>query len=387
MRFFVDENIPYSDETFGLVGEVVRGDGRRVSRASLAEIDALIVRSTTRVDAALLSQTSVKFVGSCTIGTDHIDQEYLHNENIAFAHAPGCNAQAVAEFVVAALLSTCATEGRRLQALTVGIVGVGNVGRRLWHLLKSLGVRCLLNDPPLAADAAGGERGSPDHWSDLETLISESDVISLHVPLITTGEHPTKGLLGARQIERLKSGAMIINTCRGGVVDEAALRTREDLVPLLDVWENEPTISLDMLQRTAIATPHIAGYSWLGKFQGTVMVYQALCRSLGVKEEGLTIDQPFKEVHVAKDYHHFEALLGAIVSQFYSVTADDQALRTALLKDEDHSKPQQVHPFDMLRKRYNTRLEWSQVALVGLDTLPETEVKRLLALGFKQAAG
>ncbi len=241
MKLVADENIPLVNEFFGHLGEIKRLPGRTLTAADVRDADALIVRSVTRVDRQLLEGSQVKFVGTCTIGVDHLDQAYLAERDIAWSSAPGCNANSVVEYVYAALahLDINWLHGR------FGIIGCGNVGGLLYRRLKAQGVDVCCYDPHL----------SPAQNPDLVSLdeVLACDLISMHTPLVNGGDHPSFHLLGAAQLAQLKPGAVLINAGRGAVIDNQALlsvlRARPDLRLVLDVWEPEPAISLDLLGR------------------------------------------------------------------------------------------------------------------------------------------
>ncbi|MDI5893163.1 4-phosphoerythronate dehydrogenase PdxB [Halomonas rhizosphaerae] len=286
MRIVVDANVPAADTCFGALGEVVRLPGREIDAAALQEADALVVRSITRVDEALLARAArLRFVGTCTIGTDHVDEGALAERGVAFASAPGCNAEAVVDYVLGSLATLAERQGWRLAERRVGIVGVGNVGGRLLERLTAMGIDCLACDPPrVAAEVTEGEGLAG--FVDLGTLIDECDVICLHTPLVTEGSHPTWHLLDAQRIAALAPGCVLLNAGRGDCVDGQALRQRlagqGDVTAVLDVWEHEPAIDSGLADLAAIATPHVAGYSLDGKLRGTQRIYRALARHVGL---------------------------------------------------------------------------------------------------------
>jgi len=286
MKLVVDANIPASEACFAEFGDVIRLPGREITARHLKDADALVVRSVTQVNQALLSDSPVRFVGTCTIGTDHIDTAYLKVREIAFASAPGCNAEAVVDYVLASLLTLAERQGWTLTQRCVGIVGVGNVGSRLQARLQALGVQVLACDPPRAA-----QEGSAG-FETLQTLISHCDVLCLHTPLVTDGPYRTRHLLGAAEIHALKPGGIVVNAGRGDCMDSAALAKgltqQADLTAVLDVWENEPDIDLHLHALAALATPHVAGYSLDGKLRGSLMIHHALAQHLG-RQSPLTL--------------------------------------------------------------------------------------------------
>ena len=281
MRILVDANVPAADACFAALGEVRRLPGREIAPADLRDVDALVVRSITRVDAALLAEARrLRFVGTCTIGTDHVDTRLLAERGIAFVSAPGCNAEAVVDHVLVSLLTVAERQGWRLAERRVGIVGAGNVGGRLLARLAAMGIDCLACDPPRA------EREGGDGLIALEALIEACDVLCLHTPLVREGPHATHHLLDAERIAALAPGTVVLNAGRGDCVDGQALRQRlagqGDIAAILDVWEDEPGIDAALRDLAEIATPHVAGYSLDGKLRGTHMIYRALCRAFGL---------------------------------------------------------------------------------------------------------
>lgn len=285
MRVIVDANIPAAERCFGELGEVVALPGRAINAAALAGADALIVRSITQVDAALLdaaerSGARLRFVGTCTIGTDHIDQAALAARNIDFASAPGCNAEAVVDYVLASLALLAEREGVELEQRRVGIVGAGNAGERVYRRLSALGIECRRCDPPRAAVESGTE------FYALDDLLSWAEVVCLHTPLVREGPHMTYHLLDAERIDALAPGTWLLNAGRGDCLEGTTLRERlaahGDLRVVLDVWEEEPGIDTALWRLCDIATPHIAGYSLDGKLRGTLQIYTAALRSFGL---------------------------------------------------------------------------------------------------------
>lgn len=351
MKIVADENIPLVEEFFNEVGEVVRLPGRHMHASDLQDADALLVRSVTRVNAELLGQSSVRFVGTCTIGLDHLDQDFLRLRDISYSSAPGCNATSVVEYVYAAL---CHLNVNWLP-LEVGIIGCGNVGGLLHRRLREQGVSCYCYDPFLT-----DEQNSD--LADLEKVLS-CDVISLHTPLTTSGPYPTHHLLGADELQQLKSGAVLLNCGRGSVIDNQALLTildkRPDLQVVLDVWEPEPNISLPLLQKVMIGTPHIAGYSYDGKLRGTEMIYQALCRHLNITARKALIDlvPPLaNNTLMARSLDGWSEVKN-IIAQVYDIAADDQNLRE-LSARAVAGTADLAQGFDLLRKHYPVRREF-----------------------------
>ncbi|APE31773.1 4-phosphoerythronate dehydrogenase [Halomonas aestuarii] len=300
MKIVVDANVPAAEACLGELGEVVRVPGREIEAATVRDADALVVRSITQVDASLIAEaraigSPLRFVGTCTIGTDHVDEQALADHGIGFSSAPGCNAEAVVDYVLASLSTLAERQGWRLAERRVGIVGVGNVGGRLLGRLTAMSIDCLACDPPrVEAESieAEGPEGLPG-FHDLDTLIDECDVLCLHTPLVREGPHATHHLLDAQRIAALAPGTVLLNAGRGDCVDGRALRQRlagqGDLTAVLDVWEHEPAIDAALADLAEIATPHVAGYSLDGKLRGTHQIYRALAHHVGLPAR-LTMD-------------------------------------------------------------------------------------------------
>ena len=328
MRIVADENIPLVADFFGRYGEVVLRQGRSISSSDLADADVLLVRSVTRVDGNLLAGSPVRFVGSATIGTDHIEMENLEKRGITFAHAPGSNAESVNEYVLAALITVAARKGVALRGCTVGIIGFGHIGRRLAARLRAFGCRILLNDPPLAEEAE--KEGRLHDFVSLEKLLTSSDIVSIHVPLTTSGPHRTRHLIDASRLKMISRGAWLVNTSRGGVVDSGALLNDIDRLGavVLDVWENEPNPDMRLVEKVEIATPHIAGYSYEGKVAGTRMLSDAFARFLGTKiasarhEVGRTMRLVPPDPRLPEMDWLYQA-----VSRMYPISEDDRRMR------------------------------------------------------------
>lgn len=377
MKIVADENIPSVAEAFASLGEVTLVQGRGLRAAQVRDADILLVRSVTRVDADLLAGSRVRFVGSATIGFDHVDREYLTARAIGFATAPGSNAISAAEYVVSALMILSRQQGFRLAGRTVGIIGCGNVGSRVQARLAALGMRCHVNDPPLR------ETGGDGDFVTLEAALA-CDVVTVHVPLELGGAHPTYHLIDAEALARLRPGAILLNTARGAVADNAALldalRRRDDLTAVLDVWEGEPAISLPLLELVALGTPHIAGYSLDGKLRGTDMIYRAACAYFS---EPVTWDvgrvlPPAAAIDLtAEAATGAEAMACAAVLGCYDARGDDEHLRRLF----ELAAAERPAYFDRLRKHYPVRREF---AATPLRHGPLTaEQQRLLAgVGF-----
>lgn len=370
MKILVDENMPYARELFARLGEVKAVPGRPIPVAELDDADALMVRSVTKVNGPLLDGKGIRFVGTATAGTDHVDQDYLHQAGIAFSAAPGCNAIAVVEYVFSALLMLAERDGFELTDRTVGIVGVGNVGGRLQKRLEALGVRTLLCDPPRA------DNGEPGDFQPLDKLVEEADILTFHTPLYKDGPYKTWHLADEALISRLKPGAILINACRGAVVDNAALLKCLDagqkLSTVLDVWEPEPDLNVALLDKVDIGTAHIAGYTLEGKARGTTQVFEAYSAFIG-KPQQIALDSLLPAPEFGRITLHGpldQPTLKRLVHLVYDVRRDDAPLRkVAGVAGE----------FDKLRKHYLERREWSSLFIQCDDA---AAAKLLSALGF-----
>ena len=359
-RIIADQNMPHVEAYFGHLGEVKLMAGREIDSQAIQGAEILLVRSVTQVNQSLLEGSSVRFVGSATAGTDHIDLEYLNRNNIQFAYAPGCNAEAVVQYA----LSVFSRLKPQWLESKVGIVGCGNVGGRLYQKLVALGVDCLVYDPFLSHSQI------PDLVSLKEVL--DCDIISLHTPLTTEGDFPTHYLFNQQVLNSLKPNTLLINAGRGAVIDNQALIERlkqsDGLQVALDVWESEPHINAELLDLVSLATPHIAGYSDEGKIRGTCMLYEALCASY-LNDE--SIQQPNTAINDTKvSLNGTEKALNQLLLECYNIDADDQRMRETL-KQGDIGQG-----FDKLRKTYPQRREYSHFNL-STDTPLSRQLKIL----------
>ncbi|MEH6471283.1 MAG: 4-phosphoerythronate dehydrogenase PdxB [Halopseudomonas sp.] len=383
MRIVADENIPLVEAFFGPLGEVVRLPGRSLRPEHLQQAELLLVRSVTQVNAELLAETPVKFVASATIGTDHVALEQLKQLGIGFSNAPGCNAESVVDYVLSALTNLAQQQRCTLADRKVGIVGVGNVGKRLQQRLQGLGIECLLCDPPRAEHAAETEC-----FVELTELLQQCDVFCLHTPLTKEGSHPSYHLFNAEVLNALPRGSWLINAGRGAVVDNQALasclRQRKDLRVVLDVWEPEPDIDIKLAPYLAFATPHIAGYSLEGRSRGTEMIYQSACQSLGITpscELAQLLPSPaIAQLDLSAAASTEADLIPRLVKLVYDLRRDHDALMRCV----------QQHPatiageFDLLRRHYPQRREFSSLMISGIGP-DSTLAKQLAGYGFSLA--
>lgn len=360
MKIVADENMPLVQELFGSFASVVPVAGRNINRNHLLDADVLLVRSITQVNPDLLQGSKVKFVGSATIGTDHIDQAYLSEQGIQFAYAPGCNAQAVAEYVLTAMAYWGAHRQKDLRQCSVGIIGAGNVGSKVAQVLQLLGIEYALNDPPLE------EKGDPRQFVSFQA-IQQCDIVTCHVPLTNQGQYVTHHLINQQFLSQMSSGSLLINSSRGPVLDNAAAlhckQAAQDIDCVLDVWENEPNVDMDLLNQSLIATPHIAGYSQEGKIRGTYQLYQAVCQWQSIEPEFALRDllpeapkwNPPAELSADTGFLHQN------LRRFYDIKNDDQRMRQQLGQVLEHSGTTIGEEFDNLRKNYPQRLEFLEL--------------------------
>ncbi len=280
LKVVADSKIPFLKGALEPVASVVYMPGSEISSSHLAHADALIVRTRTRCNESLLAGTRVRFIATATIGFDHIDRSYCQKAGVSWTNAPGCNSGSVQQYIASALCHIARRDRRPLASYTIGIVGVGHVGSRVERLARTLGMRVLLNDPPRE------EREGAEPFVSLSTILEQSDIVTLHVPLSLSGQHPTHHLANDDFFSRVRRGAWFINASRGEVVKTSALQRAIDTGSVggtvLDVWENEPELNLNLLQSVSIATPHIAGYSLDGKANGTAQSVQAVSRFFGL---------------------------------------------------------------------------------------------------------
>lgn len=362
--------MPHVEQLFGGLGDVTRFDGRKLSAKDLVDVDILLVRSVTQVNESLLKfAKKLKFVGSATIGKEHLDLDYLSCHKISYSTAPGCNATAVGEYVFIALLELAVKYGEPLTSKTVGIVGAGNTGTALAKCLQAYGVKVLLCDPLL--QQTNDER----EFHSFDSLLKQSDVISLHVPLTLDGLYPTLHLLNQDSLQKLTPNCWLINACRGAVIDNQALieikQQRPEIKLVLDVWEGEPTPVQELVSLAEIATPHIAGYSVEGKTRGTLMLYQTLMSSL-VKQQKqlnqLTANYYFSEVKLSHELDDYSLL--KLCRLVYDLRDDDRQFRKII---------KEIDGFDTMRKNHRHRRELSALTLVNEG---DFELDWLTKLGF-----
>ena len=364
ITILADDLIPFVSELFGDYGELILKPGAAIQRSDLMTANVLLTRSITQVNAALLKGTTIEFIGSATAGFDHIDHEWLANQPISWAYAPGANAVAVAEYVLHCVAFLYKKGLLSQGSLNAAVAGVGHVGKIVSSRLQQMGFSVFHNDPLRAIF----ER---EFISIPLEYLTEMDLICLHTPLTKTGNFPTYHLINDVLLKRLRPGCVLLNAGRGAVVDNQALLKQGHVVACLDVWENEPNINLDLLQKVAIGTPHIAGYSKVSKLRVSLMIYQAF-----LKHFQLTDAHRFKELQqlqekTAVDIYECHTIED-ILLKIYDPSKETQTLRESLINNEDR--------FENLRRRYPLRQEFSTIQLTPL---PDLKLKKTLQkLGF-----
>ena len=333
MKLMIDDAVWGFDQIFSEFGEVVTLPGRQISNESLQDCDALIVRSRTRVDEVLLRNSKIQFVGSTVAGLDHIDQPYLEDNAITLSSAQGCNSNAVAEYVISAIANLSHDYNFKLSGRTLGIIGVGNVGRRLDLKAKQLGIKTLLNDPPRES------REGSEHFVSLEEALG-ADIVTFHTPLTFSGIYSTHNLLNSHNFNHIKKDAIIINAARGGIINELIWEITPTKANIIDCWENEPNINPTLQKSAYWATPHIAGHSIDAKFMGSFMIYKDLCKYIK-KPLNDNIEHLINpELRIIRENNLHETL-----NSIYSFQADDKAI-------------QDISNFEDYRRNYPERYEW-----------------------------
>ena len=356
MKLIIDNKIPYIQGVFENVAEVIYLPGAKTTSEVVRDADAIITRTRTICNEDLLKGSSVKFIATATIGHDHIDTDYCRRAGIRWTNAPGCNSKSVEQYVASTLMVLAEKVLVNLKQSTIGIVGVGNVGSKVARIAELLGMKVLLNDPPRAR-AEG-----PEKFVNLQTILEEADIISLHVPLNMKGEDATFHMADEIFFSSLKKKPVLINSCRGEVVKtevvKRAVQEHKIKAFVCDCWENEPDIDLELLAMTTIATPHIAGYSKDGKAKGTQMSVQAVSRFFNLnlddwKPDG--IEHPAEPLIIidGKDLTD-EQIIAQAILHTYDIRQDDQLLRA---NSSDFEKQRGDYPVRREFSAYTVRLK------------------------------
>lgn len=373
MKIYYEDSLPYAAEFFAGLGDSQVFSHKDVNAELVADADVLLVRSTTKVNAALLdANKAIKYVGTATAGTNHLDKAYLQSRGLAVHSAAGCNAVAVAEYVLSALFVMAEKLDWQLTDKTVGIVGAGHVGTRLSEKLTALGIQYYLCDPPLA------DAGDSRDFVTMDTIM-QCDIISLHVPLIEGGKYNTEHMFDTSRIAQLREDQLLINACRGEVIDNRALLASfvagRKLNIVLDVWENEPDIDQALVPYIALATAHIAGHTVEGKARGTEMLYQQVCEQFGfdaTKKLSDYLPSPQPNCINLDEALEGQALLSALVLSVYDIRMDSAQFKSTI------AQPDQ---FRYIRKNYSIRREFAALS-VNTGNYPGSEA--IYALGFNR---
>ena len=375
MKIVVDKDIPFIKGALESKADVIYLSGSSITRKDVLDADALITRTRTRCDESLLGGTRVKFIASATIGFDHIDTKFCDKSGIRWTNAPGCNSSSVQQYIAAVLFHLSNKLEFELAGKTMGIVGVGNVGSKVASLCVTLGMKVLLNDPP--RERTEGSKG----FVSLDTIVKDADIVTLHVPLENNSQDKTFHLVDAKFLSKMRPEQILINSSRGEVVATEALATvlkaRELSACVLDVWENEPTINVDLMNLVDIATPHIAGYSADGKANGTTMSVRAVSRffRLGLDDwSPANVPLPAQtEIELDCAGLKRQKVACKLVSRTYDLLADDARLR---------SSPE---TFEQQRSKYPVRREFPVYTVKLLNA--GNDVRSMVGqLGFKLAA-
>lgn len=372
MKIVIDDKIPYIQGALEPFAEIIYLPGNKTTKEVVKDADAIITRTRTICNEALLSGSSVKIIASATIGYDHIDTDYCERAGIKWTNAPGCNAKSVEQYIASAIMVMAERKGWTLAGKTIGIVGVGNVGSKVATIAEIFGMRVLLNDPPRARTE--GEKG----FAGLEKILNESDIITLHVPLNPDGADATFHLADENLFSKMTRKPIFINSCRGEVVKTEALknaiRTGQISGAIVDCWENEPDLDLELLELVDLATPHIAGYSRDGKAKGTEMSVNAVSRFLGLNLKN------WKAFNVEKPANSEILIDGTdkTSQQIFSETI----LATYDIRDDDARLKANINTFEKQRGDYPVRREFPSYSVAGKFSNPKV-IDKLKRLGFR----
>lgn len=371
MKIIIDNKIPYIKGALEPFAEVVYLPGSETTPEVVKDADAIITRTRTICNEQLLKNSNVKYIATATIGFDHIDTDYCRDAGIEWTNAPGCNAESVNQYIASALFSWSMRKRITLSDLTIGIVGVGNVGSRVAKTCEILGMKVLLNDPPRER-AEGSEK-----FVSIQTIQQQADIISFHVPLNMQGADATFHIANENFLQNLDKKALIINSCRGEIVNTEAIYDAIEANDvsgfIADCWENEPEINLDLLNHTDYGTPHIAGYSKDGKANGTKMSVQAISKffNLGIDDwEPANVELPEStSIEINGEQRKAYSILAEAILSTYDIENDDENLKDS------------PHKFEQLRGDYPVRREFNTYT-VKAKNIDEITLKKLRRLGF-----
>ena len=372
MRIVADDKIPFLKGALEPYAEVVYIPGKQIKMEMLKDSDALLIRTRTICNENLLKGTSIRFIGTATIGFDHIDTDYCSKNKIIWTNAPGCNSSSVQQYIAAALFRISSEHHFNLKDKTLGIIGVGNVGSKVEKFARSVGMNVLLNDPPRAR--IEGKK----NFHSLNTVLSGSDILTVHVPLNIVGEDQTWHLFNEESFKKIKRGAWFLNSSRGEVSDTYSLKNALNSGMLsgavIDVWENEPNIDPELLQQAFIATPHIAGYSTDGKANGTSMVVNSLTKYFNLPSENWYPSDvpPPASPYISIDCNNKseEEIIREAVIHTYNIDKDNSMLRIS------------IQNFEKLRGDYPVRREFTSYT-INLKDGTEKVLQTMKSIGFR----
>ncbi|MCL4410103.1 MAG: 4-phosphoerythronate dehydrogenase [Gammaproteobacteria bacterium] len=368
LTIVIDDAVVEAERLFGALGKTIIVPGRDITQ-NAQKADALIIRSRTHISAQFLQQHSnIRFIGSTVVGLDHIDQTACTQAGVTLYTAQGCNARSVAEYVIVQIVAYALQQQRELSSLTLGIIGVGNVGKQLQQLANLLGIKLILNDPYRQ------QAESDFPHTALTKLLAQSDIISLHTPLTQKGEYPTFNLINRDTLAHIRANTLFINAARGDVVDESALIQRDDLHLITDCWSHEPHICNSLLAKSQLATPHIAGHAWDAKYRGGFMAAQALAHWSEQQPPNYAPNLSEHSSIFAAGNTPLEQL-NSILQQAYAFFLDDQILRNT-------PEAERAHTFEHYRRHYPLRREWTELSLIN-QSLTEKTYLWASGLGFK----
>ena len=365
LKIVADEKIPFLKGVIEPYASIKYMAGKEIDSKAIADANALLIRTRTKCTGHLLKDSGVKFIGTATIGFDHIDTRYCDTNDIRWANAPGCNSSSVQQYMVAALLRISHEFRFRLKDKTLGIIGAGNVGWKVEKAASILGMNVLVNDPP--RERREGEKG----FARIEKVLTESDILTFHVPLTVVGEDRTFHMINEKILKKVKRGTWLINTSRGEVADSTAVKQALESGRLagvvLDVWEHEPDIDHELMHRTFISTPHIAGYSTDGKANGTAMIVNQMAHffNLPVKEwyPEVLPEPSSPEIEINCKGLDEEDILRIAVEHSYNISEDDLKLRFA---PADFEKQRGDYPLRREFPAYTLKLKNGNKKIKGM---------------------
>lgn len=368
LTIVIDDAVVEAERLFSTLGRPIIVPGREITQ-NAQHADALIIRSRTQISAEFLRQhPNIRFIGSTVVGLDHIDVPACADAGVTLYTAQGCNARSVAEYVITQVVAYALQHQRQLTDLKLGIIGVGNVGKQLQQLANLLGIELLLNDP-YRQQAERDFVHTP-----LDDLLAQSDIVSLHTPLTQNGDFPTFHLINHDNLTNIKPHSLFMNAARGDVVDESALLKRNDLHLITDCWSHEPHINAQLLAKSQLATPHIAGHAWDAKYRGGFMAAQALAQWSNQLPPKYAPNPSTHSPILANGNTPLEQL-NSVLQQAYDFFCDDQTLRNT-------PDAERAHTFEHYRRHYPLRREWTELSVKN-QYLTKTSHSWIKSLGFR----